>query len=85
MMVRSAATPRGLLTPCGEIEIYLLQGWQLLDELTCGLVQMTPPACVNRVPNDNEKMTGRSGRCEPVKSIDHDAGSKLKAHRPQER
>ncbi len=39
--MRSAAHPtsRGLLIPCGEIEIYLLQGWQLLDEPTCGLVR----------------------------------------------
>ena len=80
-----SAEPRGLLIPCGEAEIYLLQGWQLLDEPTCGLVRMTPPACVNRVPNDNEKMTGRSRRCEPVKSLDRDAGSRHKAHPAQER
>ncbi len=84
-MVRSAATPHGLLIPCGEIEIYLLQGWPLLVEPTCDLVRMTAPVCVNRVPNDNEKMTGRSGRCEPVKSIDHDAGNRHEVCRAQAR
>ena len=86
--MRSPHPPRGLLIPCAETELYLLLGWNLLDEPQCGFVRMIPPgdeARVNRVSINIEKMTGRSGRREPVKNIDCDARDRHKIGRAQER
>jgi hypothetical protein len=73
-----------------DVELLLLNGWQLTDEPDCSGARMVPPGsikvdseCVNRVP---KKKTGQGGQSlRPVKTNFHNDRNRTTRSRAQAR
>lgn len=44
---------RGIVVPPQEVQIYLANGWNVLDDTTCGSVRVVPPDHIGR-PRDGQ-------------------------------